>query len=70
MSVKWLGHGSFWGCACDFWKCEECNCEFFSVPRVQKCLRKERKCVECEYKKGFWQRLKSKIKKLFKGWNK
>jgi len=64
MAVRWLGHGKGlyckgpgspkdgWNESVDFWHCDECDGELWSMPMVQKCLRKDFKCFTCEEKRN------------------
>jgi hypothetical protein len=57
MAVKWIGitdafyMDGRWTEKADLWHCDECDGDLWSVPTVQKCLRKDFKCVMCEEKR-------------------
>ena len=39
-----------WTERADVWHCDKCNVDFWSVPPVQKCLRKHSVCPSCDVK--------------------
>lgn len=66
MPVKWirttdaLYMNGRWNEKADIWRCDECGHDMWSIPPVQKCLRKDKKCLMCEEKrkkKTLWQKI-------------